>query len=80
MAGLTAGQVVTLRGLAGIPIASKTAKNDTVVLRSNHYPQTSIDVGGVDVAVPASGIWGGDVFAYPVAGASAPPFRNMFSG
>ncbi|WP_243997754.1 hypothetical protein [Methylobacterium sp. E-005] len=70
--GLTPGQVVTLRGPAGMPITSKVAKNDTVLLRANHYPQTSIDVGGVDVLAPSGGIWGGDVIAYPISGGGQP--------
>jgi len=57
------GQVVTLRGAGGIPLASVTASSTSAALTAPHYPATSIDVAGVPRYAVVDGIWGGDVFS-----------------
>ena len=59
-----AGATVTLRGAGGVPLATTVANGGSVDLVHAHYPVASIDVNGTQVAAPAGGIWGGDLFAY----------------
>lgn len=55
---------MTLRGASGVPLATTVANGGPVDLVHAHYPVASIDVNGTQVAAPAGGIWGDDLFAY----------------
>lgn len=60
--GVTAGQVVTMRGPGGFPLATKAAIGTSVTLAVDHYPATSITVGNAERIAPKGGIWGGSIF------------------
>ena len=59
---VTSGQVVTLRGAGGIPLATTTATGSSVIIPYAHFPAASIDVAGVQRYAPIGGVWGGDVY------------------
>jgi hypothetical protein len=60
--GVQSGQVVTLRGAGGIPIATTTATSSSVTLTAPHFPLVSFDVNGTTYT-PSGNIWGGDTYA-----------------
>lgn len=63
VSGVTAGQVVTLRGAGGIPLESKTATGSTVNFSQGHYPHEGVSVNG-QYATLSGGIWGGDALQW----------------
>lgn len=69
--GVPSGSTLTLRGAGGFPVATATSSGGTITLTAPHYPQSTLDIGGVPYK-PADGIWGGDAYTVTpnLAGAS----------
>lgn len=72
IAGLAAGQSVVVRGPGSIPLEVGTASGPTYATTTiNHYPAASVEVDGVELAIPGY-LWGGDALAYDPGLAAGP--------
>lgn len=77
---VSVGDKVTLRGVGGYPIATKTATSTTVVFgredNVKHFPVGEIEVN--EVSLTKQLIWGGDVFTNSITSPAPTPVTPDF--